>query len=368
MKRNLPQCDISLQRKLSKEEPASDMSAAWAHELDSHLWAKWSGFDRGVASSFSTLKLLTWNVWFSRFKQKERMISLLAESVVCLCADVLCLQEVTPVFHGAMLLSTFFQEHYSVCEDDSIGDYDVMIWVRKGIAVARHWIVPLTSRQGRRCLVVDLQLPSHVATDRNDDVNSLSSPVNLRVATVHLESSRGNHTTRAAQLDTVLSSLFSSSFPSPVCTFLVGDFNFCSSWQKENFVLESHPCVRDVWSHLKQGECGYTEDCAVNTMRNAEKRMHPGVRFDRVLQLFVTEATSSEDSTLPATDPCTPPRGLSLTTSALAAAPLPSAMDAVVPLDVALTGTQPFSDGVFPSDHFGVLCTLQVTSLCPTTD
>jgi hypothetical protein len=115
---------------LTGSESMGNRHSSWAVE-----------FDKFIATSLSTsstqypnvFKILTWNVWFSEYKMKERMFALLTEVMLVHEADILCLQEVTNDFHGAMLQSKYISARYICVERDDVIDYDVKIWIKKEV-------------------------------------------------------------------------------------------------------------------------------------------------------------------------------------------------------------------------------------------
>jgi endonuclease/exonuclease/phosphatase family metal-dependent hydrolase len=336
-------------------------------------------FDKFIATSLSAsstqypnvLKILTWNVWFSEYKMKERMFALLTEAMLVHEADILCLQEVTNDFHGAMLQSKYISARYICSERDDVIDYDVKIWIKKGSKILNTWVIQVPSVQGRRCLVVDFVLPTDVEQCTLEECTS-ETPRGLavRVATVHLESLKHNRTLRAEQLGIILDALTS---PSPASItmqqevggiFLTGDFNFCSTWTEENDVLEKHPCVRDIWPLLHPDESGFTEDTTVNTMLMSKRRGDDKhVRFDRIVQLFPSVPVEEEEERFrPAPikedrAPSTPPgnRGPIITPVVV-----PLLSETLSPMSIRITGTDAIENDLFPSDHFGLVASFRV--------
>lgn len=96
------------------------------------------------------------------------------------------------------------------------------------------------------------------------------------LATVHLESRLSSAEVRGLQLQLIFTAL--RHHPHVI---LVGDFNFCSSWQEENRRIPSD--YKDSWAVLKPGNSGYTDDTAVNLMRLQKQKKSKQVRFDRIL-------------------------------------------------------------------------------------
>jgi tyrosyl-DNA phosphodiesterase 2 len=133
------------------------------------------------------------------------------------------------------------------------------------------------------------------------------------VATVHMESVSTNWETRLQQMDEVFSYL--KRFRRVV---LLGDFNFAPDWEENRAIP---PDYSDAWSLLRPTEPGYTEDTSINLMRLKAKGKEKQVRFDRVL--------------------CGPE---------------------VVPRKIDLVGSEPIPglDEVWPSDHFGLVCEVEL--------
>src|SRR5262249_55146871 len=97
-----------------------------------------------------------------------------------------------------------------------------------------------------------LQLPGHFG--RRSAILELAG---LRVASVHLESLNSAHVRREQ-----LRLLFTQLQDSP-SAMLLGDFNFCSSWE-ENRQLPAD--YLDLWPAVHPDLPGYTEDTQLNTM------------------------------------------------------------------------------------------------------
>ena len=97
---------------------------------------------------------------------------------------------------------------------------------------------------------------------------------------------------------------------------VLGDFNMRD---RENGRITAP--YTDLWPALRPGEHGYTEDTSINLMRYDMKDKHRHVRFDRILLKGTAWSAS----------------------------------------DIELLGTEPLSaqlPRIFPSDHFGLRCTL----------
>lgn len=154
----------------------------------------------------------------------------------------------------------------------------------------------------------ELRLVSHMGRRlvwyRNDQVT---------IATVHLESTKGQVQARIDQLQEIFA--FLKPYSPAV---LVGDFNFAPDWA-ENSYLDSD--FRDAWADLHPDSPGYTEDTDVNLMRALQSGQEKKVRFDRVLCKGPIRAHMIE-----------------------------------------LVGTEPLAENpmVWPSDHFGLVCDIEL--------
>lgn len=268
----------------------------------------------------AALRVVTWNVWFDRRARFRRWSALLQEALA-MSPHVLCLQEVTPELAELIAASTWLSLRFH-CSDLQ-HSYDVLTLVRKDLAV-RWWAVSIPTTLGRRCLVADISAAS-------DPPECLGEPSHLvgvvRVANVHLESLKENAGMRARQLDVI----FPAINPRAVVdtddvhlALLCGDFNFCSSWDENEHVVQRG--FDDVWASLRGHEPGFTEDTARNAMLLEAKGKTKQVRFDRVL-LRTSEA-------------------------------MPIGTGVAEFID--LLGTEPLAEDLWPSDHFGLFARISV--------
>lgn len=245
------------------------------------------------------LRVLTWNVWFGSEGEDERHVALIDE--LLRHADVVGLQEVTPVFAGLVRGHGGLGAVYAT-SDNEIAGYGILLLVRKALRPSFRE-VELPTRMGRSALVAAL------------------GEGRVGVATVHLES-LANEATRRAQL-AKLATVLKTRFQSAVA---FGDFNFddertWGEWRRpelkravlENAVLAETlgPEYVDAWPAVHPTTRGLTFDGAVNSnVHDAQEQM----RYDRVM-----------------------------------------VHDTLRPVAAALVGTAPITPGgLFPSDHYGV--------------
>ena len=97
----------------------------------------------------------------------------------------------------------------------------------------------------------------------------------MKLANVHLESTKPSASIRAKQLSALFPILDISD-----TAIILGDFNFCSSWTENQNI---HPNYKDIWNELRPDQMGYTEDTEVNTTLFDLKRKKKQVRFDGIL-------------------------------------------------------------------------------------
>jgi len=133
----------------------------------------------------------------------------------------------------------------------------------------------------------------------------------IAVGTVHLESLKISATVRRRQLNRIFEIL--SDYEHAV---LMGDFNICST-QLENNILPK--AYTDVWPTLHGADPGWTLDNARNPLLFTST--YPSARFDRVLLRS----------------------------------------DQLRPVEIDLVGTEPISNALCPSDHFGLQVALSVS-------
>jgi endonuclease/exonuclease/phosphatase family metal-dependent hydrolase len=222
--------------------------APWAFTAGS--WTKAPAAER---TGPVEVRLLTWNVWFGSHRFDERRDALLAE-LLRRRPDVIALQEVTRGLLRALLAEPWIRAAYQISELEVL-NYEVVILTR--LPVRRMATVELPTQMGRRLVIAELAC-------------------GLTMATVHLESTRGEARMRATQLGMIQPALVER-YEDVV---LAGDMNFQPGDPMETAVLD--PGFVDVWPALHPDAPGYTIDTDVNTMLLQAKRTPAHQRIDRV--------------------------------------------------------------------------------------
>lgn len=273
-----------------------------AYDPASDIWRQIDSFPQDIEQT--ELKLATFNIWFGDYFAQQRYEAI-AHLLEAHRPDIIAFQEVTASALQSFLEQPWIRKTYYSSDIDgrTLGDYGVLLLSR--LPPGKITLIPLPSFMNRHLLLMEIC------------VNG--SP--LQVGTVHLESMKSSAAMRSRQLSTIFSTLKES--PNVV---IMGDFNFCASWPEENAQID--PAFQDVWGQLRGNEPGYTEDTSINQMRYLIKGKHKQVRFDRVLLKSMEQDSGWSASS------------------------------------IELLGTEPISSNypdVFPSDHFGLLCSLYGT-------
>ncbi|MCF7984702.1 MAG: endonuclease/exonuclease/phosphatase family protein [Thiohalocapsa sp.] len=248
------------------------------------------------------LRVLTYNIWFSKHCRAERLAELLRVIESCR-ADVIGLQEVTPEQARGILAADWVRGEYQVSDahGSTLSPHGVLLLSR--LPLRRVAFCGLPSRKHRKLLLGTLAL-------REGDLN---------IATVHMESSATSRLLRLAQIKHARSAQARAGAEDAI---LMGDLNFDPRQQAEQTRIDA--AYVDLWSELRAGEPGYSVDTKRNGMRLLHKRGHKCARFDRIL--------------------------------------LRSPANRWQPQSIQLVGTDPVSGApgtLFPSDHFGLLATLR---------
>ena len=181
------------------------------------------------------LRLVTYNVWFSEYRQQIRAQAIFG-ILSATKADIVCLQEVTPKFLSWLREEEFVRTNYAL--SDSVGTtlrgselaYGVVLLVRRELHLSSLRLHELPSQMSRALLLASLPLPTH----------------ELRVATVHLESLDAT-VLRLQQLTRICTILNEDGQASSV---LAGDMNFGDKAPEEQVLCQA--------GFVDSANCGYT--------------------------------------------------------------------------------------------------------------
>lgn len=249
----------------------------------------------GAAAVVDRLTVATYNIWFDA-KQAERRYRAIADVVARESPDIVAFQEVTQRSSSVFLAQPWIRDGYRSAAVVGGSRGNYGMLLLSRLPLERVSYTRLPTQLSRGYLTAHLVLNGR----------------RLSVISVHLESGKASAACRARQLGQILESECQSDN-----VIMMGDFNMRDA--EDGIIV---PDYQDAWPVLRPDEPGYTEDTDINHMRFDMKNKHRQVRFDRVLV-----------------------KG-----------------DDWKPESIELLGREPISGAlprVFPSDHFGVRCTLQ---------
>jgi tyrosyl-DNA phosphodiesterase 2 len=272
------------------------MQRMYAFSKDAGKWLKQSPRRTPTPVDLESLRVLTFNVWFDPYAWEQRchaVLQILADEA----ADVIALQEVTPLFLQRLLAAPWLRESYVVS--------------RSKLLDARYDVVMLSRLPVSRCV-------SHtLTTDMGRRLHALEIPTSrgrLVVAGVHLESMKERTPTRLTQIGECIPILGRAEL-----AIWLGDFNSAPSSVEDERIRTA---FRDCWEDL-DGAPGYTRDTSRNAML-AKVKADRHQRIDRIL--WRGEGFTPAQIRLLGTTP--------------------------------LSGSD---GQVFPSDHFGLVAELEVS-------
>lgn len=299
--------------------------------------------DSSPALLFGTvgsIRVATFNVWFSAHQWKERLTGLVGLLVHVETADVICLQEVTPQFWTKLLENEEIRKLYRVTDNKqcaTLGTYGVAMLIRRSsipVPTTITWVT-LPTRMGRSVLVVVFEQSSaeqtSTAQNNNQEFSSFSS---VAIATVHLESLKSEET-RTKQLQIINNALTKYG-----TAMLLGDYNITASGPRANpeehdNVVSLLPGYIDLWvkEHGVDGDVasasahasGTTFDASSNLMLKALRPSGEPEDHARIDRIMIKEQR-----------------------------------DAVHAHGIRIIGNQPIGPDLFISDHFGLICELSL--------
>ena len=291
--------------------------------------------------SFSSLSVLTWNIWFERFEIQSRYDHIL-DTIESLRPDVICFQEVIPIFLSKLQNRHRILQEYEPSDPDLEGTticvYGVLTLVKKKWRPTFNFY-EFPTRMSRKLLLASLH------TEENNQNSSFC------VGNVHLES-LNSHSVREAQLK-----ICAEAFKDFANYVLVGDYNFCSyrnysgEGELENNSLHRIlPDIVDLWPALHDvaSDPGITFYGGFNPLvTNPNERM----RYDRICAHLCTndsnEASWKADQIEMIGNAPIPVKDTPTVFTCLYSTP-PKTKVLKAPLGRNIVD-------VFPSDHFGLL-------------
>jgi len=241
----------------------------FSQELD--LWKPLSTVElaKSATPQADALKVTTYNVLCDEYCTEsilsEQRLPLISKILHQEDADIIALQEVTPVFMRFLLDQSWVRSSYFVTESlgcEGLDPFGVVIlsrfpFVHHRLKLSRYKVAPIAQIPlNGRCLVV---------------------------CAVHLTSNHsGNMNQRMLQLETVYKLFDEKSTCSETEDCLVlGDFNFGDSEDGDEFALGDE--YRDCWKDLRPNEAGFTFDGKTNRLASITGPASTSRRLDRII-------------------------------------------------------------------------------------
>ncbi len=255
---------------------------------------RWADIEKREGVDRDELILSTYNIWFESLHSERRYLAI-ADLMSRHMPDIMVFQEVTPAALDVFRAQPWVRDGYQCVA--AVGD-DVGnygLLMLSRVPISGATYTRLPTRQQRGFLRAEFAVNGG----------------RLVVCCIHLDSGKSSSRLRGWQLRRIFGALKTAED-----AVVLGDFNMRDA---ENSRIAAPYC--DVWPALRPDDDGFTEDTSINLMRYDMKDKHRHVRFDRVLL-----------------------KGRQWTAA-----------------DVELLGTEPIAADlprVFPSDHFGVECSV----------
>lgn len=298
----------------------------------------------GTSVNCSSLKIVTFNVWFDSYMIRERFELLVAE-LESHKPDIICFQEVTPKFLQWCHDAPFFHDYhqcYKSSETKKVIPYGCLIVSRFPIASFQE--LELTTMMFRKCLILEVIL--------NDK--------RVLIGNVHLES-LNTAKVRACQLKDIFATLG----PCPNAFFMgdlnIGEVDFMQLNNQEEYLRNGGQNLSDLATSLMRNGGTVPENAQFARYpdwSDSWKILHPndyGFTFDTVKNLMLNRIDPQYTSPHPYNQ---------------------SRYDRIfykctdfVPVSVTIIGDKPTTKkdangqdvSLFCSDHFGLLLEMKYT-------
>ncbi|XP_030743030.2 tyrosyl-DNA phosphodiesterase 2 [Echinops telfairi] len=267
---------------------------------DSHD-SKISPPENGQQEDGSMFSLITWNIDGLDLNNLPERIRGVCSYLALYSPDVVFLQEVIPPYYSYLRKRA---TSYEIITGNEEGYFTAIMLKKSRVKLKSQGIVPFPSTKMMRNL-----LRVHVTVSGND----------LCLMTSHLESTRGHAKERISQLQVVLKEMQEA--PESATVIFAGDTNLRDQEVTKCGGLPEN--ILDVWEFLgKPKHCQYTWDTQMNS--NLGIPANYKLRFDRIF--FRAAAKGGH----------------------------------IIPQSLDLLGLEKLDCGRFPSDHWGLLCILDV--------
>ncbi|KAI5130369.1 tyrosyl-DNA phosphodiesterase 2 [Manis pentadactyla] len=249
----------------------------------------------------STFSFITWNIDGLDLNNLQERARGVCSYLALYNPDVIFLQEVIPPYCSYLKKRA---SSYEIITGDEDGYFTAIMLKKSRVKFKSQEIIPFPNTKMRRNLLC---------------VNASVSGNELCLMTSHLESTRGHAEERMNQLKMVLKKMQET--PQIATVIFAGDTNLRDQEVARCGGLPSN--ILDVWEFLgKPKHCQYTWDTQMNSNLGISATCK--LRFDRIFF-----RTAAEDGH-------------------------------IVPQSLDLLGLEKLDCGRFPSDHWGLLCNLDI--------
>ncbi|XP_046308446.1 tyrosyl-DNA phosphodiesterase 2 isoform X2 [Marmota monax] len=249
----------------------------------------------------SMFSLITWNIDGLDLNSLQERARGVCSYLTLYSPDVIFLQEVIPPYYSYLKKRA---RSYEIITGHEEGYFTAIMLKKSRVKLKSQEIIPFPSTKMMRNL-----LCVHVSLSEND----------LYLMTSHLESTRGHAKERMSQLQMVLKKMQEA--PESATVIFAGDTNLRDQEVTKCGGLPDN--ILDVWEFLgKPKHCQYTWDTQMNSNLGISAACK--LRFDRIF----FRAAAEEGH--------------------------------IIPRSLDLLGLEKLDCGRFPSDHWGLLCNLDV--------
>ncbi|KAF2078384.1 hypothetical protein CYY_000367 [Polysphondylium violaceum] len=230
---------VDEQQQQEKEEKEEILVAAIKEQVKER--------EKEMENNHNILTFITFNVWFDQYFWKERanhLFKIIKEKT----PDIVCLQEVTPVFLDYLTSQLWVKDNYCLSDNgnlDTVYPYGVVVLFKfKTMFLESMCICPLPStKQSRKTLCCTFKYKY------NKNKSTMIS-----IATAHFESLDINSSSRVRQFNYISDHLDSSNSNH---MFIMGDFNFGTNYIENDEIPKRS--FNDLWCQFNNtDDNGYT--------------------------------------------------------------------------------------------------------------
>ncbi|XP_004693378.1 PREDICTED: tyrosyl-DNA phosphodiesterase 2 [Condylura cristata] len=289
----------SLSEASPEREPCVDLTSEETTDCSS---SKTSTSDKIQQEDGSMLSVLTWNIDGLDLNNLQERARGVCSYLTLYSPDVIFLQEVIPPYYNYLKKRA---SSYEIIAGHEEGYFTAIMLKKSRVKFKSQEIIPFPNTEMMRNL-----LCVHASMSGNE----------LCLMTSHLESTRGHAKERMNQFKMVLKNI--QEVPESATVIFAGDTNLRDLEVTRCGGLPSN--ILDVWEFLgKPKHCQYTWDTEMNSNLGISAKCK--LRFDRIF----FRAAAAENGY-------------------------------IIPRSLDLLGLEKLDCGRFPSDHWGLLCNLDV--------